>query len=168
MSHLMKEITVILISCVCAHVSFMKAYSVCFNTWVCNPPWFTWALCSEQRLSIHVALLPTFIYVEAVTSRINPLLWRLMWFLLLSLFVNAIMFPCGFGNFAKPLVCASHTAQLLLTSCVLIMHSIVFGSFFSVHCSVWMILNALNMKGFRTFLCVTGPSCIESIISINI
>lgn len=79
--------------CVYVHVSFMRAYRVCFYTWVYNPHRVTWALCSEQKLSIHVALLPTFIYVEAVTSRINLLFWRHLWFLLLSLFVNAIIFP---------------------------------------------------------------------------
>lgn len=99
----------------CAHVSFMRTYSVCFCTSVCNPLRFLRVLCSQQRLGIHVALQPTFIYVEAVTSRINALFWRHLRFLLLSLFVNSTIFPLRFWlTFAEPGVCSSRTVQFWL------------------------------------------------------
>lgn len=129
---LMKEIIVgqLDLVCLCTCVIHENVQCVSFPRERTIPQDSREFFCSDQRLSVHVALQPTFIYVEAVTSRINPLFWRHLWFLLLSLFVNSIIFPLRFYQlcqassffvFFVPLV------QFLLTSCVLIIYSIAFG-----------------------------------------
>lgn len=108
----------------------MRRYRVRFCTAVYNPSGFSWVFCTDQRLSVHVALQPTFIYVEAVTSRINPL------FLTTSAVSSSFPF-CKLHNlsfevwetlprqqgFFLPLIQQS----FFWLFCVLIIHSIAFG-----------------------------------------
>lgn len=96
-----------------------------------QPDGLLWGLCSELRLSVHVALQPTFIYVKTPTSSINPL------FLTTSVasapfpffFVNSIIYPLRFC-----LSCQVRalwvSVQLLSRSYILIMDSICFAWLF--------------------------------------
>lgn len=71
----------------------MRTCGVRCSTWVQNP-YRLWASCSGLRPGIHVALPPMFIYVEAVTSRINP-----FFFLFLTTSVVSPAFPfCKLHN----------------------------------------------------------------------
>lgn len=81
---------------VCAHVWFMGTYTLSLFMHEAAVLLDSGEFCSDQRLSVHVAQQPTFIYAEAVTSRITPLFWRHLWFLLLSFFENSKIFPLRF------------------------------------------------------------------------
>lgn len=145
----MKEIFIF----VCAHMSFMWTYRVCFYAQMYYPYRFLWVLCPELRLRIHVALQPTLIYVEAVTSRINPL------FLTTSVVSAPFPFYKRHNLSFEVLVGLPRSlplcVQLLLTACVLIMHSIAFALLFSPqNCSIWMKLCTLNLEDFHAVLYV--------------
>ena len=111
-------------------------------------------------------LQPTFTYVEAATSRINPLFWRHLWFLLLSLFVNSIIFPLRLWQLCQAssfiffvffffFFCLSYTAASFDFLCF----NDTFYSFWLflqklfLNGSIWMklgALSALNVNYFST------------------
>lgn len=59
-------------ACLCTCVIHENIVCILVHTWTIFIDSREFS-CSDQRLSVHVVLHPTFIYMEAVTSRINPL-----------------------------------------------------------------------------------------------